>query len=209
MPVKFHACTHTHNYSFTPGIVAHAFGGLGLIMSVQHCSTHMHSLVTSVLTIVQQPTLRRDFPWFISHVQNHVLARRAAVPAAAAAAAQVATSPLPSVFWAAEHIACVTTVFWDVTAYSLAATFRKKIFCLHCMDTNSSKVSHLPDSNRHQRFRIKCTYILEYWSERALRQWLRLVAGYQFFLCCYSECDLVTEHVSFTACREQFRFETL
>jgi len=105
MPVKFHARTHTHNYSFTPSIVAHAFGGLGLIMSVKHCSTHMHSLVTSGLTIVQQPTLRRDFPWFISHVQNHVLARRAVVPAVAAA--QVATSPLPNGFlWGRAHRLC-------------------------------------------------------------------------------------------------------
>ena len=95
MPVNFPARTHTYNYSFTASIVAHASGGLGLIMSVKHCSTHMHSLVTSGLTIVQQPTLRRDFPWFISHIQNLVLARRAAVPAAADAAAQVATSPLP------------------------------------------------------------------------------------------------------------------
>jgi hypothetical protein len=92
---RTHARTHTHNYSFTPSIVAHTFGGLGLILSVKHCSTHMHSLVTSGLTIVQQPTLLRDFPWFISHVQNHVLARRAVVPAAAAAAAQVAMSSLP------------------------------------------------------------------------------------------------------------------
>ena len=84
-----------------------------------------------------------------------MLARRVVVPAAAAAAAQVATSPLPYGFLSGiAHRMCYGGLLGCDSVQSSSNISKKSSASSAWRQIGSSKVSNLPDTKRHQRFGI-------------------------------------------------------